>query len=190
MKKAKTLAAALAMALGLSSGVATADFSGAYDVSKWTASGGGIDTSRVPSSITMQDAAGYGDTDDQSSLFSIAVVEESYYSFIFDAVWPDLNLEENHADKFAFLVNGAPLHGVGYLDLYLKDGFVSIFVDHEHVQAGDIIGFQLCCHDPNATLFSVTIHDLYISAIPEPETYAIFLAGLGLLGWRMRNARS
>lgn len=26
--------------------------------------------------------------------------------------------------------------------------------------------------------------------VPEPETYAMFLAGLGLLGWRMRNARS
>lgn len=26
--------------------------------------------------------------------------------------------------------------------------------------------------------------------IPEPETYAMFLAGLGLLGWRMRNAKS
>lgn len=26
--------------------------------------------------------------------------------------------------------------------------------------------------------------------IPEPESYAMFLAGLGLLGWRMRRARS
>jgi PEP-CTERM putative exosortase interaction domain len=26
--------------------------------------------------------------------------------------------------------------------------------------------------------------------VPEPETYAMFLAGLGLLGWRIRNARS
>lgn len=29
-----------------------------------------------------------------------------------------------------------------------------------------------------------------VSPVPEPETYAMFLAGLGLLGWRMRNARS
>lgn len=29
-----------------------------------------------------------------------------------------------------------------------------------------------------------------VSAVPEPETYAMFLAGLGLLGWRMRNAKS
>jgi hypothetical protein len=29
-----------------------------------------------------------------------------------------------------------------------------------------------------------------IAVVPEPETYAMFLAGLGLLGWRMRSARS
>ncbi|SEL62578.1 flocculation-associated PEP-CTERM protein PepA [Nitrosovibrio tenuis] len=29
-----------------------------------------------------------------------------------------------------------------------------------------------------------------VTTIPEPETYAMFLAGLGLLGWRMREARS
>lgn len=28
----------------------------------------------------------------------------------------------------------------------------------------------------------------YISAVPEPETYAMLLAGLGLLGWRLRPA--
>ncbi len=31
---------------------------------------------------------------------------------------------------------------------------------------------------------------LTIRPIPEPETYTMVLAGLGLLGWRMRNARS
>ena len=30
---------------------------------------------------------------------------------------------------------------------------------------------------------------MVVTSIPEPETYAMFLAGLGLLGWRMRNAR-
>ena len=32
--------------------------------------------------------------------------------------------------------------------------------------------------------------NLIISSVPEPETYAMLLAGLGLLGWRLRNARS
>jgi hypothetical protein len=29
-----------------------------------------------------------------------------------------------------------------------------------------------------------------VTAVPEPETYAMLLAGLGLLGWRVHNARS
>lgn len=29
-----------------------------------------------------------------------------------------------------------------------------------------------------------------VSPIPEPETYAMLFAGLGLLGWRLRNAKS
>ncbi len=27
------------------------------------------------------------------------------------------------------------------------------------------------------------------AAVPEPETYAMMLAGLGLLGWRMHRVR-
>lgn len=40
----------------------------------------------------------------------------------------------------------------------------------------------------NASSASVGVP--YINPIPEPETYAMLLAGLGLLGWRMRSARS
>jgi hypothetical protein len=29
-----------------------------------------------------------------------------------------------------------------------------------------------------------------VQVVPEPETYAMLIAGLGLLGWRLRNARS
>lgn len=29
-----------------------------------------------------------------------------------------------------------------------------------------------------------------VSPIPEPETYAMFLAGLGLFGWRLRCSRN
>lgn len=36
----------------------------------------------------------------------------------------------------------------------------------------------------------VNVQGLSVSPIPEPETYAMLLAGLGLLGWRMKNARS
>jgi hypothetical protein len=36
----------------------------------------------------------------------------------------------------------------------------------------------------------VNIQGLNVSAVPEPETYAMLLAGLGLLGWRMRSIGS
>ena len=32
--------------------------------------------------------------------------------------------------------------------------------------------------------------DIIYTAVPEPETYAMMLAGLGLLGWRIRRAKS
>ena len=31
--------------------------------------------------------------------------------------------------------------------------------------------------------------DLTVSAVPEPETYAMLLAGLGLIGWRLKNRK-
>lgn len=31
------------------------------------------------------------------------------------------------------------------------------------------------------------VYDLTVSAVPEPETYAMLLAGLGLVGWRMKK---
>ena len=37
---------------------------------------------------------------------------------------------------------------------------------------------------------SASVGATYVSAVPEPETYTMLLAGLGLLGWRMRSARS
>lgn len=42
-------------------------------------------------------------------------------------------------------------------------------------------------HPSNFGLFDNLV---FTSPIPEPETYPMFLAGLGLLGWRMRSARS
>jgi Protein of unknown function (DUF1566)/PEP-CTERM motif len=38
--------------------------------------------------------------------------------------------------------------------------------------------------------YAIAVRPGDVAPVPEPETYAMFLAGLGLLGWRMRNARS
>lgn len=48
---------------------------------------------------------------------------------------------------------------------------------------------------PNSALSGGTgtgfaMDNLIITSVPEPETYAMFLAGLSLLGWRMRSART
>lgn len=50
-------------------------------------------------------------------------------------------------------------------------------------------------HEPHWALdilnaSSASVEVPYISPIPEPETYAMLLAGLALLGWRMRSAES
>ncbi|PTR16485.1 putative secreted protein with PEP-CTERM sorting signal [Nitrosospira sp. Nsp2] len=29
----------------------------------------------------------------------------------------------------------------------------------------------------------------YVPAVPEPETYAMFMAGLGVMAWRLRRAK-
>jgi hypothetical protein len=40
-------------------------------------------------------------------------------------------------------------------------------------------------HDPNLGHYAMAV-----ASIPEPETYAMLIAGLGLLGWRIRRAES
>lgn len=40
-------------------------------------------------------------------------------------------------------------------------------------------------YDKNEGRFAMAV-----SSVPEPETYAMLLAGLGLLGWRLRSAKS
>jgi hypothetical protein len=41
---------------------------------------------------------------------------------------------------------------------------------------------------PNQSFAIQPFFSFAVQAIPEPETYAMFLAGLGLIGWRMRRS--
>lgn len=47
--------------------------------------------------------------------------------------------------------------------------------------------FSICACVTNVT-FPIT-HPITVSPIPEPDTYAMFLAGLGILGWKIRTFR-
>ena len=60
---------------------------------------------------------------------------------------------------------------------YQHDGVITFFIWNEH----DIYSYQQ--FDVNKEL------DLTISAVPEPETYGMLLAGLGLIGIKGRRAR-
>ena len=72
MKTTKTLVATLAFTLSLSGGLANADFSGPYDVSKWKADG--VITGEAPASVTLyHQAVSIGESG--SSSFVIKAVE-------------------------------------------------------------------------------------------------------------------
>jgi hypothetical protein len=59
----------------------------------------------------------------------------------------------------------------------------------QHVHAGDIFGFDSCCHDHHSSFGYVTISDFNVTAVPELETYAMLLAGLGLVGFIARGRK-
>ncbi len=42
---------------------------------------------------------------------------------------------------------------------------------------------------PNGGQFTFRVDSLTIAAVPEPETYALMLAGLGLVGWMAKRRR-
>jgi len=42
---------------------------------------------------------------------------------------------------------------------------------------------------PDVTAFAIGTASLAVPAVPEPETYAMLLAGLGLVGWRLQRRR-
>lgn len=48
---------------------------------------------------------------------------------------------------------------------------------------------SIAFHSPNQNAFETDNH-AYITAVPEPETYAMLLAGLGLLGFMLRRKSS
>jgi hypothetical protein len=171
MKKIPIL---LAISLGLAgSGAAHADFSGAYDVSKWRADG--VSTDGAPAFITLyHQSAPMGESG--SSFFYTKAVDESNISFNWDTeVGPyagSLSFEFALNQNFTLLASS---------DQGARSGSFS-----QNVHAGDEFGFSLCCSEHYSLPFSARISEFNVTSVPEPETYAMLLAGLGLLGWRMR----
>lgn len=107
-------------------------------------------------------------------------VEEGLWIGV-DHAWLDLNSIPNN--DLPDLLNAAPTFATAdYRQIYIEAGR---WVPNSN--DGDVV-FSL-----NGSIDSVNIvpgpaYPVALS-VPEPETYAMLLAGLGLLGWRMRGSR-
>ncbi|MEW5789658.1 MAG: FxDxF family PEP-CTERM protein [Pseudomonadota bacterium] len=166
----KTLLAGLLLA----SGVANADFSDAYDVSNWTQSlnGGAIFTSAAPYLVTMissDDGNGPDYTD-----FTITAVQGGMVSF--DWAYLNGDIDGSSLDPFGYLLNGAFEQLTADNDSGAQNGSASFMV-----AAGDNFGFRIYSTDSVLGSSYATVRN-FAAPVPEPETYAMMLAGLALLG--------
>lgn len=167
----KTILAALMLA----SGMANAAFDGAYDVANWTKStaGGSIITTAAPNLVSMfsnDDQSG----DEVFTDFTITALSTGTVSF----TWAYLNGD----------VDGSGLDPFGYL---LNSQFTKLTVDNDFgaqsgsssfaVSAGDIFGFRIYATDSSLGSSYASVRG-FAAPVPEPETYAMLLAGLGLMG--------
>lgn len=175
----KTILAAFLFA----SGAAQAAFDGSYDVSNWTQSlnGGVVKTTAAPTLVTMisndDNSGSYAATD-----FTIAAVEKGVVSFN----WSYLNgdIAGSYYDPFGYLLNGNYFQLTSDGDFGAQSGSKSF-----SVSAGDVFGFRIAAIDSKLGSSYASIRDFQVTSVPEPEAYAMFLAGLGIMGAMMRRKK-
>ena len=59
-----------------------------------------------------------------------------------------------------------------------------------HLLAGEVFGFRFDNSDSTSGNASTAISNFNVTAVPEPETYAMFMAGLGLMGFIARRRKN
>ncbi len=70
------------------------------------------------------------------------------------------------------------------------------FLDANTVQAGWVLSYATGINDNGAIVGAAYNNQLHVqrafvlAPVPEPETYAMMLAGLGMLGWLARRKKS
>jgi len=176
------------LVFGLSSGAAKADFSGAYDVTNWTFfssdGGGSIDISGAPNIIRLTSSDNGNLVEHLSNAdFTIAAVAESDVSFRGEYFTSDIDSPRD--DPAGFLLNG--------VFTQLSDDFGDDFQTDDysfHVNAGDIFGFRIFSTDSCCGSATGSVSNFEVTPVPEPETYALFMAGLGLMGFIARRRKN
>jgi hypothetical protein len=140
----------------------------------------GLDISGAPSAVAISVFAIPREQSYQAD-FTITAVAESNVSFNWNSYVHFNQFAGPY--KFEFLLNAASTELATSLDAPDSGSF------SQHVHASDIFGFKVCCLDRYAGGYGVTISNFDVTTIPEPETYAMLLGGLGLLGFMARRQK-
>ena len=176
------------LAFGLSSGVANAAFSGDYALANWTFvssdGGGSFDVSGAPNTARMT-SSDIGNAAHHPSTVDATVVAmaESIVSFHGEYLTSDRGGPA--FDTAGFLLNG--------IYTQLSDDFGANFSTDDysfHVNAGDTFGFRMFSIDSAFGSATGSASNFEVTAVPEPETYAMFMAGLGILGFMARRRKN
>lgn len=172
--------------------MASADFTGPYDVSNWQLtlnnSNGGVDTSGAPASITIigpdtGDLNGIGGTTD----FTIDAAGTGIWSF----AWEYSSVDDDDFDGAGWLLNGVYTEVVNNETQGTGGESIPVVV-------GDIIGFRVRSFDNQLGPGIFTISDFeapvdVIPPVPAPSTLALLAlgaAGLGVVRQRRKAART
>jgi len=190
---------AVVLTVALSSGAANAAFTGYYSLgpgTHWVSDtpwNGSIDTTGIPDSVALvspNDVNNYGNSASTTLMITPGSAGDNatlYVSF----QWSYTTLDGSSTfDPFFFLLNGNPTQ-------LTADGVVSPQSGSYSIQlhSGDTFGFEANSVDSWFGSATTTITDFtvagentpYVTSVPEPESFAMLLAGLGLLGFMARR---
>ena len=175
------------------SGAANADFSGAYEPKSWTFTfnstdgGGSVDATGAPSFLTLtgSDKNGNNATGGYASDQDITIVAVAESIISFTGTYETFDVRGPSYDPVGLLLNG--------VFTQLTDDFGAAFQTNSlsfHVNAGDIFGFRAHSVDSSWGGSESVGFNFEITPVPEPETYAMFMAGLGLMGFIARRRKN
>lgn len=166
--------ALLALTL-FASAPALADFTGAYNVSNWTETlnGGSIVLTAEPRLIVLISSENQDEF--QATDFTITAPEAGLISFDWGYLNGDIN--GSFFDPFGYLVNGQFFQLTVDGEFSVQSGSASF-----QVASGDEFGFRMFSTDSQLGASYASVRNFNAAPVPEPETYAMMLAGLALVG--------